>query len=139
MARLPTDRTVNLSDLAAAIASCLLAICLCAFPEGSFAVEPADSTYDIGGASGGDPASFAKWYAAFKKALQKNDKQTVAKFVTFPLSVNWGSKPDPYTGVEGSEHSTDYTLKSFLSNYDRIFSKSLRDYLINAWKSDFWD
>ena len=139
MARLPTDRTVNLSDLAAAMASCLLAICLCAFPEGAFAVEPADSTYDIGGASGGDSASFAKWYAAFKKAVQKNDKQTVAKFVTFPLSVNWGSEPDPYTGVEGSEHSTDYTLKSFLSNYDRIFSKSLRDYLINAWKSDFWD
>ena len=118
---------------------CLLAIYLCTFSQSALAAEPPDSNYQIQGGSGGDVASFSSWYREFKIAVQKNDKSSIAKMINYPLSVYWGGEFDNYTGKATKAVEKNYSQKTFLANYDRIFSRSLKNRLLNAWKSEFWD
>ena len=119
-------------------ASLILAMTIhCYIGASTQAAEPANSNYDIGGASGGDAQKFGKWYQSFKAALKKNDKTALAKMVSNELRVFHGSDYDDYTGKQNRQKSACYTRKSFLRNYDQIMTPSLRHRLIDAWKSEF--
>lgn len=121
-------------------AICFLALCVfinCS--KSSAAAEPANSDYQIGGGSGAVPEKFAKWHACLKKALQKNDKMAIAKMVADPLVVYSGGDYDDYLEKEIPQKSRTYNQNGFLKNYDCIFTRAVRDRLLDAWKSEFWD
>jgi len=98
----------------------------------------AEDSYDLG-ASGADPVTFDKWINSLRTALKKNDKAAVAKMIESPLSVYYGGDYDDYTGKWPKGYSRKFTQRTFLRNYDKVFSHDLQKKIINSKKADFWD
>jgi hypothetical protein len=59
------------------------------------------------------PKEFQTFYAKFKSAVIRKDKQTVASMTVFPFKYGWDA------GDEGT-----YTRSRFVTNFNRIFGNN---------------
>jgi hypothetical protein len=74
------------------------------------------------------PKSFQTFYAKFKSAVLRGDKQAVASMTSFPFSYGWDA------GDEGT-----YSRKQFLAKYNdifrgtgKLFSKANRSFYVDG-------
>ena len=76
-----------------------------------------------GAQKGPHEAEFRTFYAAFLKAVEANDKETIADMIAYPVS-SWSLKTKPETSIKDKA--------DFLARYNVLFTNYMRLHLPKA-------
>ena len=80
-----------------------------------------DARFNVAGVS--SDKEVKEFYIKFQKAVAKNDKETVASTMIYPLRVNFP------TDRSNKGYTFINNKKSFLNAYDKIFDKQLKKFI----------
>ncbi len=89
----------------------------------SITQTPSTNKYEAAGID--NPAEFEKTFNDVKAAIEKDEKETVADYINYPLNVNETSKDNKVTTTKIK------SKEDFIKNYDSIITGKVKKSMIN--------